>query len=427
MNYLLAVLMVKNTAEINNGATQTVSRPRKKQFLIIVGILLNVGILGYFKYYNFFIENINTVFRISLTAKSIILPLGISFSTFQQLLFLLSIYRDEEKPGSFIDFCVFVLFFPKLAAGPIVLYGEFAPQLTDDTRRYINYDNIARGVYIFAIGLFKKIVIADTIALFVDNGFTQNELSFSVAWVAAISYTLQIYFDFSGYSDMAIGIGKMLNIDLPENFTSPYKSESLTEFWRRWHITLGKSLSKLIYIPLGGSRKGIIRNCVNLFITFFISGLWHGASWTFVIWGTLHGLVIIFERLFKKVLNKIPKIIKITGTFLIVNFLWVLFRAATFSEAANIYSGMFNFKNIGLFSISALAADGLINFPAILNFTYISGLIAVLLFVVFFSRNTIEKAKTFSPNPQSTIFTVIMLCISIIHCSKESIFIYFNF
>ena len=333
-----------------------------RKFVFILGIIFNILLLGYFKYYDFFVENLNYIFNEDLILKNILLPLGISFFTFQQISFLLSCYRKEEKVSGFIDYCLFVSFFPQLVAGPIVLYSEMMPQFKDRKRRYLNWDNIAKGLYIFVIGLFKKIVIADTLAIWANNGFdNMSEIGFFAAWATAIAYTLQIYFDFSGYSDMAIGLAKMFNIDLPTNFNSPYKSKNIGEFWRRWHITLGRSLFEYIYKPLGGNRKGEFKTYRNLIITFFISGLWHGASWLFILWGVSHGLAIVAQRIWKKAGLKLNQYISVLLTFLFVNFTWVLFRAETFEQALKILKSMvfpdsFNFMEIGL-----LFYDGMMN------------------------------------------------------------------
>lgn len=271
LNYLISYIMV--------------SRYKVSKAMLIIGVIFNVVLIGYFKYFNFFIDNVNYIFNTSFLVKKIMLPLGISFFTFQQLSFLISIYKGEHKPGNFKDYCLFVVFFPQLVAGPIVLYDEMIPQFEKEEIRFFNVENFSRGVYIFSIGLFKKAVVADTLAVFVNNGFAMKELGLLPAWVTSLSYMMQLYFDFSGYCDMALGIGRMFNISLPVNFDSPYKSASIREFWRRWHITLGRALGSYVYRPLGGSRKGIARTCFNLILTFLVSGLWHGAEWTFVAWG----------------------------------------------------------------------------------------------------------------------------------------------
>ena len=416
VNYALAKWMEATDADL-----------KKKKLLLVAGVLFNVGMLGYFKYYDFFISNINSLFATNFTLKNILLPLGISFFTFQQFSFLISVYKKEEKIEDIVNYALFVTFFPQLVAGPIVLYGEMMPQFVDEKNRKFNMDNFSKGVYMFCIGLFKKLVIADTLALFVDNGFVMEQLSAPVAWIVAISYTLQIYFDFSGYSDMAIGLGKMFNINITANFASPYKSESITVFWRKWHITLGRALSTYVYIPLGGNRKGKVRTYLNLLVTFFVSGLWHGAAWTFVIWGMLHGTFVVFERAFKNILVKIPRFIRIAGTFLTVNFLWVLFRATDFTQAITIYKGMFNFSDLSLGEISKLCMDGIVNFPQGAAVLYVVGILMLLLCIVFVAKNSLYKLEKFTPTTKSLVFTVILFIVSVVHLSKLSTFIYFNF
>lgn len=279
----------------------------------------------------------------------------------------------------------------------------------------------------FAIGLFKKAVIADTLAVFANNGFSMTDLGLIPAWAVVLSYTLQLYFDFSGYCDMAIGIGRMFNIILPINFESPYKSASISEFWRRWHITLGRALGTYVYRPLGGNRKGIVRTCTNLMITFFISGLWHGAAWTFIIWGGLHGLMTVIEKIFKKYVDKVPNVMRVTTTFLLVNILWVLFRAESFANAFNIYKGMINIGNTGLFDLKDIVFDGLINFPTIIDIIYIVGMLIFLLIVVFSTKSSNIMLQNYKPTYKTLIFTLVLFCISLLFVSRESIFIYFNF
>ena len=395
--------------------------------LMWAAVLFNIGMLGYFKYYDFFVENINAAFGTSFMLKHILLPLGISFFTFQQLSFILSVYKKEEKVECFLDYVVFVTFFPQLVAGPIVTYSEMMPQFVDSSKRKFNMDNFQLGVYAFACGIFKKLVIADTLNLFVSNGFGNDSLSSFAAWATVLSYTLQIYFDFSGYSDMAIGLGKMFNIDLPVNFLSPYKSQSIGEFWKRWHITLGRSLKQYIYIPLGGNRRGKIRMYINYLATFLVSGLWHGASWNFVLWGGLNGVVIVLEKIFSKLLMRIPKFVKIGATFIVTNLLWVLFRAKDFGEALMLYRQMFNFGDLGFWNISSLVQDGIFTIPSKLAVAYFLLVAAMLLFVVFFRKNTVENLSTFKPNGRNAVFTAVLLTVSIVFLSRESAFIYFNF
>ena len=335
--------------------------------------------------------------------------------------------RKEEKVEDFISYCVFVLFFPQLVAGPIVLYSEMIPQFKDESRCRFDSDNLARGIYMFCIGFFKKAVVADTLALFVDNGYAQSSLGLAAAWAVSLCYTLQIYFDFSGYSDMAIGLGKLFNIDLPWNFLSPYQSESFSVFWRRWHITLGRALSSYIYKPLGGSRRGRARTFLNTMATFLISGLWHGAAWTFVLWGGIHGLFVAGEKLLGDRLERVPKALRVGLTFLLVNVLWVLFRAESFSQAGMVYSGMLSFGSLNLGQLAALVLDNSFDFPTIVDIAYLFSLLAVLLAVVFRCRNSRLLLEQFRCSGRSLAFTVFLFCFSVIHLSRGSIFIYFNF
>ena len=355
----------------------------------------------------------------------ILLPLGISFFTFQQLSFLISVYKKEEAIDSFVDYTLFVTFFPQLVAGPIVLYKEMIPQFRDKDRRCFNSRNFVIGISIFIGGLFKKAVIADSLSLFVDNGFAMNNIGLLASWLTSISYTLQIYFDFSGYSEMALGLGKMFNIDLPKNFNLPYKSNSITEFWRKWHMTLGRALATYVYFPLGGNKKGLYRTYCNLFITFLISGIWHGAAWTFVIWGCLHGLFVIVERYVGLEKVAIPSLIKKAYTFIVVNLLWVLFRADSFESALRLYSGMVNFKNVSFNQIGALSQGLDIGFPNFVLVLYVCLFLTIALIFVFL----LEKELMFDIAPSfNTLFiNVFMFMISMICISRESIFIYFNF
>lgn len=401
--------------------------PLVSRIWLTVGICFNIALLGYYKYYDFFIENLNYIAKTDFLLKNLLLPLGISFFTFQQLSFLISIYKKEEKLDGFFNYAIFVTFFPQLVAGPIVLYDEIIPQFRDEAKRKFNASNFASGLYMFSIGMFKKAVIADTVALFVDNGFGMANLSLAAGWVTSLSYTLQIYFDFSGYSDMAIGLGKMFNIDITYNFLSPYKAESATVFWRRWHITLGRALSSYIYKPLGGNRKGITRTCINLFLTFLVSGIWHGADWTFIIWGCAYGIIVLIERLFKKQLEFVPHKIRVFLTFMTVNALWVLFRAESFGEAITVYKGMLNFGNIGLSQVASIALDGLINFPSIIDYLYVFGLLLTLFLVVFLCKNSVYLFENFKVDRKHYIFTAILFALSLIFLSRESVFIYFNF
>nr|WP_307206510.1 MBOAT family O-acyltransferase [Paenibacillus harenae] len=416
INYLISKWM-------NSSSDQ-----RSRKFIFILGIAFNIFLLGYYKYYDFFADNFNSLFGTSYTLKYILLPLGISFITFQQIAFLLSSYRNEWRNSDFLRYCLCVLFFPHLIAGPIVLYSELMPQFGDNKRRFINWENIASGFYIFVLGLFKKIVIADTLAVWANNGFdNMGNIGFFAAWATALAYTLQIYFDFSGYSEMAIGLAKMLNIDLPANFKSPYKARNIGEFWRRWHITLSRALSEFIYKPLGGNRKGEYRTYLNIGITFFISGFWHGASWLFIIWGVLHGFASIIHRIWTKTGFKMNHYVAVLITFLFINFTWVIFRATSMEQAIRILKAMVIPKSFDVMQIGLLYYDGIMNLPTILCTLIILATLLTLLIIVFKATNALELAAIFKVNNLTVWKTSVALFVSIICLGRSSVFIYFNF
>jgi len=430
--YLLIIVISIVVNYVTGILIGSVSNIKTKKAFLIFGIIFNIVLIGYFKYYDFFIENINSLFKTDLALKHIILPLGISFFTFQQLSFIISVFKGENKVENFVDYSLFVTFFPQLVAGPIVLYNEMIPQFRDNDKRSFNINNFSDGIVLFVIGLFKKSVIADTLAVYVDNGFNLSTYGMAASWIVSVCYTFQIYFDFSGYSDMAIGIGKMFNFELPVNFNQPYKSDSISEFWRRWHITLGRALSTYIYRPLGGSRNGIFRTVINLFITFLVSGLWHGAAWTFILWGALHGILAAVERMINSKLNivcKIPHIFKVVYTFLIINGLWVLFRSESFSKAMDIYKGFFSFTNIRLSQINSIVNDGIIGLPLLINIIHIFLLLCVIFVISFLGRSSLDIQKKFQIERTgvSALVVAVMFSISVLCLSRESIFIYFNF
>jgi len=313
----------------------------KKSFLIF-GIIANLGLLAYFKYSDFFIKNYNTVFDTGISLLHLALPLAISFYTFQQIAYLVDSYRSETKEYDFLNYAVFVTFFPQLIAGPIVHHAEMMPQFANVRNKIKNYRNIALGLFIFAMGLFKKVAIADTFSVWATKGFDVTEkLDMIQAWITSLSYTFQLYFDFSGYTDMAIGIALLFNIKLPINFNSPYKATSIQDFWRRWHMTLSRFLKEYVYIPLGGNRKGEARTYINLFATFLLGGIWHGAGWTFVLWGALHGLALMIHRFWQKLGYKMHTLLAWFITFNFLNITWVFFRAKEFNDALKVLHGMF--------------------------------------------------------------------------------------
>ncbi len=306
---------------------------RKGRILTGVGIALNVALLFYIKYYNFFLENLNAALRRDFALIDVIVPLGISFFTFQQIAYLVDSFRGENGEHTFLDYCVYISFFPCITSGPIALAKNMLPQFQDEKNMSVNWENLAYGLWLFAIGLFKKAVLADTFGEAVTWGFASAELSSLETLIVMLSYTFQLYFDFSGYSDMAMGVGQMFNIRLPLNFNAPYMSCSIIEFWDRWHMSLTGFLREYIYFPLGGSRKGKMRTYVNVMIIFLISGIWHGANWTFILWGALHGIANCLNRAFRKTWDCLPKIFRWLATFCFLNVTWLIFKADSIGQA----------------------------------------------------------------------------------------------
>jgi D-alanyl-lipoteichoic acid acyltransferase DltB (MBOAT superfamily) len=335
----------RSLARSYSDADDVSSKGRKVS--LVLGILFNVGLLAYFKYVDFFIENFNFVFSADAASLNIVLPLAISFFTFQQIAYLADCYKEGARQYSLIDYALFVSFFPQLIAGPIVHHKEMMPQFLAQSGHRVNWDQFAQGLTIFCLGLFKKVFIADTFAIWADAGFdSQSTLSFFEAWGASLSYTFQLYYDFSGYTDMAIGAALLFGIRLPVNFNSPYKALDIQDFWRRWHITLSNGLRDYVYIPLGGNRAGEGRMLSNLMLTFLIGGLWHGAGWTFVIWGALHGLALVLHRLWSKAGFVMNRWVAWFITFMFVNLAWVFFRAESVESAFSMLAAMADVSTI---------------------------------------------------------------------------------
>ncbi len=323
-------------------------RPRRKTVLLF-GVVFNLGLLGCFKYADFLLGNMNWVFGADLPMLQLALPLAISFFTFQQIAYLVDCYQEDTQEYDFLNYALFVTFFPQLIAGPIVHHREMMPQFARMRNYLVRWRNVVMGLFIFSVGLFKKVVIADSFAVWADAGFAgEAPLRLLEAWGASLSYTVQLYYDFSGYSDMAIGAALLFNIRLPINFNSPYKATNIRDFWRRWHITLSRWLRDYLYIPLGGNRRGPPRTYANLFVTFLLGGLWHGAAWTFVAWGAMHGCALMLHRLWRQYGLRMPALLGWLLTFLFVNTSWVLFRAESFASAERMLRGMLNFRDLGL-------------------------------------------------------------------------------
>lgn len=327
--------------------------PRRK-WILGLGITADLCLLGYFKYANFFVANADTVLGMGWHIEPIILPLGISFFTFTQIAFLVDAYRGEVKEANFIHYGLFVTYFPHLIAGPVLHHKEMMPQFALPATYRVHWENLSVGLTIFGIGLFKKVVLADGIAPYASPVFATaaggGAVAFAEAWGGALAYTFQLYFDFSGYSDMAIGMSRLFGVKLPLNFASPYKAVNIVEFWRRWHMTLSRFLRDYLYFPLGGNRKGPARRYLNLMATMLLGGLWHGAGWTFVIWGALHGLYLVINHGWHQVrramghdLTRSTRLGRFAGmslTFLVVVIGWVFFRADNLDAALSILRGM---------------------------------------------------------------------------------------
>ncbi|HXU93897.1 MAG TPA: MBOAT family protein [Gallionella sp.] len=440
----------------------------RKKRLLVVAIASNLALLAYYKYANFFVGSINDVAGTSWSLGEIMLPLGISFFTFTQIAFLVDTYRGEVKEYNFVHYTLFVTYFPHLIAGPVLHHKEMMPQFAHASTYRFSYENMAVGGTIFIIGLFKKVVVADGIAFYVPTVFDAPasgiQLTFVEAWGGALCYGLQLYFDFSGYSDMAIGLSRMFGVVLPLNFHSPYKSVNIIEFWRRWHMTLSRFLRDYLYIPLGGNRKSKFHRYVNLMTTMLLGGLWHGAGWTFVIWGGLHGLFLMVNhgwQSLRKMLGQNPKAplswpmhrLAVLITFLSVTVAWVFFRASDLPTALNIVQVMFGSHGVvlpdnwftrypevhawldahGWFAPSnGLATAGMMNW------------IWILLLVVWLAPNTqtimqsfrpaldapVPAAKTrleWLPNFWAAALIWGLAFAALINLSQQSTFLYFQF
>lgn len=442
INYL-PLILISMVFNYVMGASLTKDEEHKKvskKQLLTVGIVSNIGLLGYFKYADFFINNVNFVVGSEIALLHLVLPLAISFFTFQQIAYLLDSYRGETKEYDFLNYALFVTFFPQLIAGPIVHHKEMMPQFANVRNKVKNYRNIALGLFIFSMGLFKKVVIADDLAHWANAGFdTAITLNFFEAWATSLSYTFQLYFDFSGYTDMAIGAALLFNIKLPINFNSPYKATSIQDFWRRWHITLSRFLKDYIYIPLGGNRKGNFRTYNNLMATFLIGGLWHGAGWTFVFWGFLHGLALVIHRIWNQLGFKLNTIIAWFITFNFINIAWVFFRAKEWDDAIKVLSGMIGAEGLVLpyFMKNIINEIGIESIKygwVYVNLDLKNKIVTILsiLIISIFLKNTNQILDTIRKNSNilnnyTLIFLVFIFIISLFKMFKVSEFLYFNF
>ena len=406
----------------------TVRSQGVRRLLLGLGLAGNLGVLGYYKYYDFFVENLNALAGTSFVLHHLVLPLGISFFTFQQLSYVIDSYKRTVPRYNILDYALFVTFFPQLIAGPIVLHSEIVPQFADPENRRFRFDNFAPGLYAFALGLFKKVIVADTFAQVAEWGFAAGQaLNTPEAWLVALGYTFQLYFDFSGYCDMALGLGKMFNIRITQNFNSPYKSLDIKEFWQRWHMTLSRFFTTYVYFPLGGSRRGLARTCVNLMVVFLVSGLWHGAGWLFVLWGGLHGLMSVLYRLFRRPYDRLHPALRWLITFLFVTVAWVFFRAETMDSAMTVLRAMFSMEfgaiNATVTNVFATPMNLHPGYNAIMTqLWYVLALAGVLGL-----PNTYELTDRFQPTLGRAALTVVLLVLCVLSLSGVSVFLYYNF
>lgn len=408
---------------INYSLCKNFDKVKYKKFLFILSILLNILILGIFKYTNFIIDTINQIFNFNIVVKNIPLPLGISFFTFQALSYVIDVYRGNAKPQkSLSKLCLYIFAFPQLVAGPIVRYTTIMEQID---KRHHSLDKFSSGIIRFSIGISKKVLISNPLGLLTDNVFvilSQGEsISFATAWIAIISYTIQIYFDFSGYSDMAIGLGKMFGFEFTENFNYPYISKSVAEFWRRWHISLGSWFKDYIYIPLGGNRCSNLKWIRNLLIVWFLTGLWHGASFNFIIWGLYYAVFLMLEKYLKKLMDKVPNFLLHIYTMFAVIIGWVFFRASNLNQAFYFISILIGINNNEFYDSYAnlIFSD---NWHLIL----IGILFSTNIFKILYERYFIIRKVTKICIP---VILPILVCLSVLSLvnSTYNPFIYFRF
>lgn len=420
-----------------------------KRVVTILGVIFNLGILFYFKYFDFFIEYINAIFKADFALRHILLPLGISFFTFQQLSFIVDRGWGKAKHYSLPQYSAFVTFFPQLIAGPIVLHTELVPQFMDSDKRRFNADNFYDGVVSFVLGLSKKVLLADTLARIANYGF-DNVLfldSFS-ALAILVAYSLELYFDFSGYSDMAIGLGLMFNITLPVNFNSPYKASSLKNLWGRWHMTLTRFMTTYVYIPLGGNRKGRIRTLINVFIVFLLSGLWHGAAWTYVVWGALTGIIVVWDNLgiigFDKDDKRpakiiLPKWLGVICTNIAFTGLLIPFRSASLSDAWQLIVDFTKGWTGNLLKVAGATMDIPESYlikqvitriaPDMMTITYVIPMLVLIAIGVFVMtrKNVAQIREAYRGRKWLNVVIALLFVYSVVSFSQVSTFIYFNF
>jgi len=412
-------------------------QPVPKKAILVFGLAGNLLFLGYFKYMDFFIVNLNTLFSSELPLLQIGLPLGISFFTITQIAFLIDCYEGLVEERKLLSYALFVTFFPHLLAGPILHHKEMMPQFDSVRSKVLDYRNLFRGLMLFFIGLFKKVIIADALANSVKLGFdTAVKLNLVEAWVVSLSYTLQLYYDFSGYSDMALGVGLLFNIVLPVNFNSPYRATNIIDFWKRWHMSLTVFITTYLYAPIIRYFRKITfsKSMLATFLAMFIAGIWHGAGWTFILWGAFHGGALVLNHLWKRRKLHMPRALGWLLTFQFVNFSFVLFRARNLGDALRVLKGMVGFNGILPATINSFSASDLgrgafwkqLMAGVKGNDMTIWTVVAVLVFT-FTMKNSIELERAAKPSRRTLAFLVAVSFYALININKVSEFLYFRF
>lgn len=412
---------------------QLEKRPGYKPWLIF-GISCNILLLGYFKYTDFLLSTLNKLAGTGLNLPHIVLPLGISFFTFTQTAYLIDAYRGNTKNESFLTYCEFVTIFPHLLAGPIIDHKKMIPQFIADKTFQIDWHNIAAGISLFTMGLFKKVIIADMLSPWVKGAFTNTAtLTFLEAWIGAIAYTFQIYFDFSGYSEMAVGLALMFNLKFPVNFNSPLQATSIIDFWRRWHMTLGEWVREYLYIPMGGNRQGEFKKMRNLFVSMLLIGIWHGAGWTFMLWGFLHGVLLVINHQWRRLNITFPRFFSWMLTFLCIVTTCAIFRAETLNDAWNVLKAMADISNFALPANTkwetALAGYGikfvLWHIPKVMHQSIL--ILIALTIVLTNTKNPVEWMKSFKSNWKWLVIILGMLLYTLNGINTYTEFLYFQF
>ena len=410
-----------------------------RKAVLVAGVAGNVLLLVYFKYAHFLIEALSSILGTRFSLMETGVPPGISFFTFTQIAYLVDVYRQPNTEITPLDYCLLIAFFPRILSGPITRYGEMTPECAPDGGRKMNYTPLAAGLFLFSLGLFKKVVLATSCAEWADNGFASaHALGFVEAWITSLSYSLQLYFDFSGYTDMALGAALMFNVKLPINFNAPYRATSIQDFWARWHMTLSRFLRDYLYIPLGGSRRGEFRTVWNILVTFLLCGLWHGAGGLFVFWGFLHGLALIIYRLWRKTNFRMNAFVGWVITFSFVNVAWVFFRAENWKNAIDVLKGMAGLHGLKLpaswGSSLAFMSNRITFTDDWLNATRGSDesifIVVGVLLIAIFGKTSDQIAHALRPRTTTALLTGFMLFISFIcmlSMKKPTPFIYFRF